>query len=131
MSCYIGEGVATRNAFYVGKMILYPSFSLECPLARYIWNVVSCTFDMNCQFSPLEQFVSVKLNGYMRKTRDLSSVSIVAVFSGTWKARNAACFQAKWHDELYSVTYQIFLFDSVVECFAGEAGRKGQTHLLR
>ena len=78
-----------------------------CPLARYVWNVVSSAFGFNCHFSSVDHCISSWLRGYGKKKRNLITVGIAAVIWSIWKTRNLACFQNKWPDEPCTVIFKI------------------------
>ena len=77
-----------------------------CPLARYIWNVVSCAFGVNCQFQNIDQGIAW-LNGFGKKKRNILSVGMASIIWHIWKTRNAACFQGEWPVEPYLVIIRI------------------------
>ena len=92
---------------FCGKNETISHLFFECPLARYIWNVVSCTLGINCQFSSVEEVVSRWLKRHFKKKRSLLAVVVTAVFWGIWKVRNSACFQGVWPDEPCVVVFKI------------------------
>ena len=100
-------GRCEAKCLFCGKNESIDHLFFLCPLARYIWNVVSSSFGLNCNFSSVGQCISIWLRRYGKKKRNLVAVGVAAVIWSIWKARNLACFQNKWPDEPHSVIFQV------------------------
>lgn len=68
----------------------------SCPLARYIWNVVSCALGIRCQFTDAEHCLNTWLKPFTGSKCGIVSVGVAGVMWGNWKARNLAYFRNKW-----------------------------------
>ena len=99
-------GDCEETCLFCGKNESINHLFFECPLARYIWNVVGCAFGTGFQFTSAEHAISVWLKGKNKKQRGLWTVGVAATLWGIWKTRNAACFE-KWPDEPCDVVFRI------------------------
>jgi hypothetical protein len=104
-------GKCTTNCLFCGQNESIDHLFFACPLARYIWNVVSCATGFNCQFASASHCFNVWLKGFPVGRRKILAVGVAAVIWAIWKARNLACFENKWPKEpvevLHRVTYWI------------------------
>ena len=95
-----------EGCLFCGKKETINHLFFECPLARYIWNVVGCAFGVASQFRSADHVISewLKKQGKQRK---ILTVGVAAILWGIWKARNNACFEKVWPDEPIDVIYRI------------------------
>jgi hypothetical protein len=104
-------GKCTTNCLFCGQNESIDHLFFACPLARYIWNVVSCATGFNCQFASASHCFNVWLKRFPVGRRKILAVGVAAVIWAIWKARNLACFENKWPKEpvevLHRVTYWI------------------------
>lgn len=66
---------------------------LTCPVAKYLWNVVCCAFNISKVPVSMQQIASwiLSFNG---KNCRLMAIGITALCWAICKARNLACFQS-------------------------------------
>jgi hypothetical protein len=38
-----------------------------CPLDKYVWNILRCTFGINCHFVTIDRCISVRLKGFGKR----------------------------------------------------------------
>jgi hypothetical protein len=100
-------GSCPKNCLFCGSNETIDHLFFACPLARYVWNVISVSFGFNRPFSNVQECVNIWLQGLRGINRKLAAVVIAAVFWGIWKTRNLACFQKKWPDAPLSVIHRI------------------------
>jgi hypothetical protein len=60
------------------KGINHTSFFL-CPLARYVWNIVSCVAGVNLHFTNVEYYISSWLRSYGNKIKNLIAVGVADI----------------------------------------------------
>jgi hypothetical protein len=72
-------GVCEKKCLFCGKNQTISHLFFHCPLARYIWNIISCTFGFNFQFASIDQCINVWLKGLGKKKRNLFAIGISAV----------------------------------------------------
>ena len=102
-----GGGSCPTTCLFCGRNETINHLFLECPLARYIWGIISCATGFQCQFASVDACLVDWLKGFPIKKRRLISVGVSAVFWAIWKARNSACFEKKWPLEPIDVIYRI------------------------
>jgi hypothetical protein len=100
-------GKCTKNCLFCGKEESINHLFFACPLARYIWNIVSCATALKCQFDNVENCFNVWLKGFGGKKRKMLSLGVTAVLWGIWKTRNLACFEHKWPSKPIEVLHKI------------------------
>ena len=100
-------GKCSPNCLFCGQEESIDHLFLHCPLARYIWNVVSVATGLKCQFANVHHCLMEWLDGFGKKQLSKISVGIAAVFWGIWKTRNLACFENKWPKEPVEVIHEI------------------------
>lgn len=67
-----------------------------CPLSRYIWNYLCCTFGLPSPPVDIGQLFTVWVKKFARRPRKLVLFGLVAIFWTIWKVHNSACFQRNW-----------------------------------
>ena len=100
-------GDCTTNCLFCGKDESIDHLFLRCPLARYVWNVVSVATGFSCQFDNTEHCLTSYLDKFDKNSKKLCMVGFAAVFWGLWKTRNLACFENKWPCEPIEVVHRI------------------------
>jgi hypothetical protein len=100
-------GSCSKSCLFCGSNESIDHLFFSCPLARYIWNVISVAFGFNRPFTNVQSCVNVWLKGLKGWNRKLAAVVIAAVLWGIWKTRNLACFEKKWSDDPISVVFKI------------------------
>ena len=100
-------GDCTKNCLFCGKDESIDHLFLRCPLARYVWNVVSVATGFSCQFENTDHCLTSYLDKFDKNSKKLCMVGIAAVFWGIWKTRNLACFENKWPSEPIEVVHRI------------------------
>jgi hypothetical protein len=58
------------NCLFCGKNESINHLFFECPLARYIWNIVSCATGIYCQFQSANQYFNVWLKSFLLNKRN-------------------------------------------------------------
>ena len=66
-------GRCEAKCLFCGKNESIDHLFFLCPLTRYIWNVVSSSFGLNCNFSSVGQCISTWLRRYGKKKKISSS----------------------------------------------------------
>jgi hypothetical protein len=100
-------GKCIKNCLFCGKEESINHLFFACPLARYIWNIVSCATGLKCQFDNVENSFIVWLKGFGGKKRKMLSVGVDVVLWGIWKTRNLACFEHEWPSNPIEVLQRI------------------------
>ena len=103
-------GVCTKNCLFCGQDESINHLFFKCPLARYVWNIVSVSTGLNCQFVDANHCLTDWLNGFKGKTKLKVAVGLAAVFWGLWKSRNLACFENKWPLEPIEIVHKVCYF---------------------
>jgi hypothetical protein len=86
-------GDCDPGCHFCGKKETINHLLFQCPLARYMWNVVSCAIGECCQFESVDDCLVCWLDGFNGKKKKLLAVGIASIMWSIWKARNLACFQ--------------------------------------
>jgi hypothetical protein len=100
-------GDCPAKCLFCGKNESINHLFFECPLARYLWNVVSCATGFNCQFQSADQCFNSWLKSFALGKRKILTVGVAAVIWTVWKARNLACFEKKWPREPVDVLFRV------------------------
>ena len=100
-------GTCTKNCIFCGQNESVDHLFLRCPLARYVWNVVSITTGFYCQFVDARHCLTTYLDKFDKRSKYLMTVGFAAVFWGIWKTRNLACFEHNWPGEPIEVIHRI------------------------
>lgn len=66
----------------------------DCPMARLIWNIISCAFDLKPVTDSNHLFGSW-LAAFGKKLKLLVITGVAVVLWAIWKTRNKACFEKK------------------------------------
>lgn len=79
----------------------------QCPLAKYIWNMVQCSLGVECRFPDTKSCFNVWIKGMSSQRRKVHTVCVAVVLWGIWKARNMACFNHKWSADPSVVMFRV------------------------
>jgi hypothetical protein len=89
-------GSCDLQCMFCGKNETTDHLFFQCPLARYMWNVVSCALGVSCTFMNVKNCLLVWLKQFKGDKKKIIIVGVSAVLWSLWKARNMACFQKVW-----------------------------------
>lgn len=76
----------------------------ECPLAKFLWNIVSCSLNLK-PVSNIQDLFGVWLLSYGKGMKTLMVVGVAAIFWAIWKVRNTACFENKLPNDPIDVVF--------------------------
>lgn len=66
---------------------------LQCPLARFLWNIVRCAFDLLALPATVSDVWDLWIPACAGRLRKLIMVGVAGVFWAIWNIRNNACFR--------------------------------------
>jgi hypothetical protein len=101
-------GKCDLKCLFCGKNESIDHLLFQCPLARYMWNVVSCALGVSCQFKNVEECLFVWLKQFSGHKKQMMLVGVAAVMWSSWKARNMACFQQVWPSDPSVVLFRAY-----------------------
>ena len=78
-------GACAKNCLFCGQDESIDHLFLHCPLARYVWNVVSVATGMKCQFPCLQHFLTDWLGGFEGKQMKKIQWELQRFFGGFGK----------------------------------------------
>ena len=105
-------GDCPKTCLFCGQDESINHLFFQCPLARYVWNIVSVATGIKCQFEGADFCLTDWLNGFGKNQKKKMMVGVAAILWGIWKTRNLACFENKWPSEPIEVLHRIcFLID--------------------
>jgi hypothetical protein len=109
-------GKCEKKCLFCGCNETIDHLFFKCPLARYIWNVVSCTFGLKFQFDSADHCISNWLKGFGGEKKEILAVGVAAIIYSIWKTRNLACFEKEWPEEPYIVILKKFYYINSWSC---------------
>lgn len=68
---------------------------IACPLAKYVWSVVQCAFDLRDIPGIVRELSEEWPRKFPKKGQGLMAVGVSAILWTIWKTRNDACFRRK------------------------------------
>jgi hypothetical protein len=122
-------GKCEKNCLFCGCNETIDHLFFKFPLARYIWNVVSCTFGFNFHFDSADHCISTWLKRFGGKKKEILAVVVAAVIWSIWKTRNLACFEKTWPEEPYIVILKICYYINSWNCLQVKEDAKNKFEL--
>lgn len=80
---------------------------LSCPLAKYTWTVLACTFNFQWMPVTIQSLLGGWLSQFPKSKCRLVIVGIAAVIWSIWKARNPAVFQFTFPSDPNSLIFNV------------------------
>lgn len=75
-------------------------------MARLIWNIISCAFDLK-HVSDSNQLFSSWISAFGKNLKKLVITGVAAVFWAIWKTRNKGCFENKLLNDPTEVIFSV------------------------
>lgn len=79
---------------------------LSCPVSRFIWRVVGCTFGFG-SFPATMRDIHTWFESFPRKYRQIIIIGSAALCWSIWKSRNAICFQNKYPGDPTNIVFSL------------------------
>jgi hypothetical protein len=89
-------GSCDLQCMFCGKNETTDHLFFQCPLAWYMWNVVSCALGVSCTFTNVKSCLLICPKKFKGDKKKIIIVGVSAVLWSLWKVRNMACFQKVW-----------------------------------
>jgi hypothetical protein len=99
-------GKCDAKCVFYGKDESIDHLLFICPLARYMWNVVSCVMGIPCHFRNVKDCLLIWLKQFSGTKKRVLMVGVAAVMRSIWRARNMACFQQVWPSDPSVILFQ-------------------------
>jgi hypothetical protein len=99
-------GKCDAKCVFCGKDESIDHLLFLCPLARYMWNVVSFVMGIPCHFINVKDCLLVWLKQFSGTKKRVLMVGVAAVMWSIWRACNMACFQQVWPSDPSVILFQ-------------------------
>lgn len=87
--------VGNEECYFCGCKESIDHLLFQCSLAKYIWQVVVCVFDLTRPPKGISNMMGDWIRSFPRKNRRLVMIGGAIICWTVWKTRNRACFDKK------------------------------------